>query len=116
MEIPQQVQPLLNDYIGVIEKELPGFMSACYLHGSIALGAFQPSFSDIDFITVISQRSSENDIDRLAAIHQTLKQKYPDLSMSGSYLQGHDVGQSEDAVEPHLITMMVFSTQAGSMI
>ncbi len=101
MELPQLVKPLLNDYISMMEKKLPRFMSAFYLHGSIALGAFQPPLSDIDFITVISWRSSENDIERLALMHEALKQKYPDLSLSGSYLQRHDVGQFEDAVEPH---------------
>lgn len=101
VEIPQLLNALAEEYVGAMTAELPGFMSACYLHGSIALGAFQPGLSDIDFIAVISRPASEQVIARLKAIHGELKRKYPHLPMSGSYLQWHDLGRLEGAIEPH---------------
>jgi hypothetical protein len=99
--IPHIVRPLLDEYIHLLENELPGFMGAFYLHGSLALDAFDTQFSDIDFITVINRRTSKDDFDRLAAIHQTLKRQYPDWPLSGAYLQWGDLGQFEDKIEPH---------------
>src|SRR5204863_508425 len=92
--------PLLDDYLASIEADLPGFMTGCYLHGSLVLDAFTPNLSDVDFITVISRRSTEDDIKHLMRIHQRLEQKYPHAPLQGSYLQPQDLGQSTSAIEP----------------
>jgi hypothetical protein len=99
-KIPDSVKPLLDEYLQLIQSELPGLMTACYLHGSLALDAFNPGLSDIDFITVISSRCTEADFNDLAKIHQSLEQKYPKLPMQGSYLQLSDLGKSPAGIEP----------------
>jgi predicted nucleotidyltransferase len=98
--IPATVQPLLDEYLAAVARELPGFVTAFYIHGSIALGEFQPQCSDIDFIAVISRRASEDDLARLTAIHNTLKAKYPTNPLSGSYLQPGDLGRFSGEIEP----------------
>jgi len=100
-EIPDVVKPVLEAYITAIERELPGFMAACYLHGSIALGAFIAGDSDIDFITVISRRCTASDIEHLAAIHHAVEKTYARCPIEGSYLQWTDLGQAGDEIEPH---------------
>jgi len=100
-DIPQAVKPLLDDYIAAIEAALPGFMSACYLHGSIALGDYQAHCSDIDFITVINRPSTAADREQLQHIHDALKRQYPQGKLSGSYLQVHDLGRLDAEIPLH---------------
>lgn len=99
--IPHLIHPLLDDYISLTTKELPGFLTAFYLHGSIALDAFQESLSDIDFIAVISRTCTTSDLECLASIHRTLESKYPRWPLSGSYLQASDLGQLTDTMPKH---------------
>jgi hypothetical protein len=90
---------LLEEYLVEVESQLPGFLTAFYLHGSLALGEFQPKYSDIDFIAVTSRRSSEVDFACLTAIHDALKAKYPQNPLSGSYLQPEDLGRFPAEIE-----------------
>lgn len=99
-EIPTTVAVLLQEYLATMEEKLPGLVSGLYLHGSVALGAFEPGFSDIDFITVASRRCTHEDIATLATIHKSLEAKYPELPLSGSYLQWSDLGRFEKEIEP----------------
>jgi hypothetical protein len=99
--IPPSVQPVIDDYIGLITTRLPDFVEGFYLHGSLALGAFNLHFSDIDFVTVASRRSTPSDISELRVIHETLAQRYPRWPLEGSYLQWDDLGQSEATILPH---------------
>jgi hypothetical protein len=80
---------------------VPGFLVGVYLQGSLALGAFNSGFSDIDFISITNRRCTANDIDSLRAVHQKLLQHHPQAQLSGSYLQWHDVGQIEGMIPPH---------------
>jgi hypothetical protein len=90
---------LLEDYLVEVENGLPGYLTAFYLHGSIALGEFQPKYSDVDFIAVISRRSTDDDFARLAAVHAALKEKYAQNPLSGSYLQPEDLGRFASEIE-----------------
>jgi hypothetical protein len=99
-EIPQSVQQVLDEYVALIHEALPGFLNGLYLHGSLALGAFDPRLSDIDFISIISRRCSATDIDSLRAIHDRLVQRYPQAHLEGSYLQWSELGRFEDTMPP----------------
>lgn len=100
-EIPELIKPLLEAYITALESDLPDLMTGFYLHGSIALGAFNPNFSDIDFITVVNRRCTANDLERLTAIHQMLEKDYPQWPLQGSYLLSSDLGKFEDEIDPY---------------
>lgn len=100
MSLPAAIQPLLTAYRDGLERDLPGFASACYLHGSLALDAFDPSQSDIDFLTVINRPATAADLTALAALHARLKADYPKPPLSGSYLQRRDLGQPNAVVSP----------------
>lgn len=99
--IPPAIQPLLDEYIRLTAKDLPGFITAFYLHGSVALDAFQDGLSDIDFVAVISRPCSASDLEQLAAIHRALETQYPRWPLSGSYLQASDLGQLTDTMPKH---------------
>lgn len=90
--LPEPIQPMMADYVGKLEAALPGLVSAVYVHGSIALGAFNPASSDVDFITVLTRRANADDIARLTELHQHITATYQ-WGMDGSYLQREDLGQ-----------------------
>jgi hypothetical protein len=100
-EIPQPVRQVLDEYVALLHDALPGLLAGMYLHGSLALGAFDPKLSDIDCITITSRRCTAADIDSLRAIHNTLLRRYPQAQLEGSYLQWHDLGRFEDTISPH---------------
>lgn len=100
-EIPQLVQPVLNEYIACVCEALPDLLVGLYLHGSLALDAYNPGLSDIDFIAVVSRRCTPQDVRVLRVIHQSLMQRYPAAQLEGSYLQWQDLGGSEDTIPPH---------------
>jgi Domain of unknown function (DUF4111) len=100
-ELPDVVKPILEAYITAIERELPGFMVACYLHGSIALGAFIAGDSDIDFVTFVSRQCTASGLEHLSEIHQSIEKTYPACPLEGSYLQWSHLGQIGDAIQPY---------------
>jgi hypothetical protein len=85
----------------LINDALPGLLTDLYLHGSVALGAYEPGLSDIDFIAITSRRCTPSDIETLRVVHQTLIERYPHAQLEGSYLQRHDLGGSEAVIPPH---------------
>ena len=54
-------QPLrvARRYLDEIDEALPGVIEGFYLVGSVALGAFRPDRSDIDFVAVLGGNSNE---------------------------------------------------------
>jgi hypothetical protein len=99
--IPQPVQEVLNEYIALAHAALPGLLTGVYIHGSLALNAFNPGLSDIDFISITSRRCTATDIDSLRALHDTLVQRFPQAQLEGCYLLSQDVGRFEDTMPPH---------------
>ena len=71
--LPPPVQAVMQDYIGQVDGALPGLLAGVYLHGSVALGAYQHGLSDIDFITVASRTCEAHELAVLQAIHQALE-------------------------------------------
>lgn len=100
IQIPEVIHPLLHDYLNLLARSVPDLTEACYLHGSIALNAFNERLSDIDFITVLRRIPTPQEIFHLEKIHQILATTYPNWKLDGSYLQWHDLGRLSDAIEP----------------
>jgi hypothetical protein len=72
VRIPKSIRPLLHDYMGLLSDRVPDLAEAFYLHGSIALNAFNDRLSDIDFITVLRHRPTADELTHLRTIHQTI--------------------------------------------
>ena len=99
--MPEPIKPLIEEYLNLIEEQLPSFLSGFYIHGSIALGAFNERLSDIDFLTVCSHLCTEHDLECLQQIHQTIGTKYPRWALEGYYLQWNDLGKLDEALPPY---------------
>jgi hypothetical protein len=99
--IPEVIQPLLKQYIGQFDQKFPGLLCNVYLVGSIALGEFNPNFSDIDFVTFINRAMTASEVEALQQIHQQLEKRFPRWMMSGSYIQSNDAGKLAHEIQPH---------------
>lgn len=99
--IPTPTQPLLAEYRALLERDTFVLVAGCYLHGSIALGAFDPTQSDIDFVAVLNRPCTAEELQTLATIHQRLVEQYPQWQMEGSYLQVADLGHPVDNIAPY---------------
>lgn len=101
-EIPVEVNEILNDYVALINEQLPNILEGVYIQGSIALNAYVHGSSDIDFITVTNRRLLDAEAKILTEIHNTLAEKYKNIEMDGVYIVWDDIGKvtSEEPIFP----------------
>jgi predicted nucleotidyltransferase len=89
--IPDEVKEVIDKHIEMIEKQLPNFLEAYYIYGSISLGSFNYGFSDIDFVVVAGREITDMDINILKVIHKEIKKKFPKTDLMGLYLMENDL-------------------------
>lgn len=68
--LPDDVAGAVSHYLAVADRLLPGRIRDFYVVGSIALGAWRPGHSDIDFVAVVDGDLGERDMRRLALLHK----------------------------------------------
>lgn len=100
--VPEIIQPLLTEYLRLLDEKLPGFISACYIQGSIALDAFNEQHSDIDLIAFISRGWTTGDLEILKEIHRTINTTYPKWPLEVLYLEWPGQTRPEQVVRPYL--------------
>lgn len=98
--IPSPIRPLLDTYLSRLDTSLPGFLTGFYLHGSIALDAFNERHSDIDFVAVTSRVPTPQDLIALRAAHRATHKDYPRWPLQGCYLQPADLGRAPAEIAP----------------
>lgn len=97
--IPKLIQPILENYVAMINHQLPDLINAFYVEGSIALDGFNERFSDIDFVAFLNHRVTPTEIENLRNIHKAIEKNYPRWKMSGSYLQLGDLDRFDNKIE-----------------
>jgi len=107
--LPDVVQQRVDEFLRMLDEVLPGQVSGFYLVGSIALGAFRPGRSDIDFIALMEGELDGAGVRRLARRlqHTHLLRAWADigrgrwpLQCNGVYLHEEDLAISPDRVAP----------------
>jgi hypothetical protein len=84
--IPSILHPFLDDYTSRIRTVLGDALTGIYLHGSIALDAFNERSSDIDFVTIIEQALTPKEIAAIGSIHRRLCLNRWGRRMDGVYV------------------------------
>jgi hypothetical protein len=75
------VEQLLAGFVTGLTELLGDELAGSYLHGSLALGAFNPEQSDVDFLVATGGDLSAEQVEALAALHLRLGER-----LDGSYL------------------------------
>jgi len=85
--------------VGGLTELLGDELVGVYLHGSLALGTFDPGQSDIDFLVVSERDLGVHDVERLDGLHRALGDR-----LDGSYLPRDVVRRYDSArvMHPHI--------------
>lgn len=75
--VPAEVGEFFTHYLDRFHAVLPDVLQGCYLYGSIALGAFNPVRSDIDFLAVLAHPLDAGELQTLDHLHRRLNRAYP---------------------------------------
>ncbi len=70
--LPAEVHDRANLYLDVVDQARPGLVSALYVVGSAALGAWQQGHSDIDTVIVTALPLTQEDLVALQAVHAAM--------------------------------------------
>jgi hypothetical protein len=68
--IPEPAATVVGRFVATLDRALPGVVGGFYVVGSIALGAFRPGRSDIDFVATLPRPLSPAEIRALRAVHR----------------------------------------------
>jgi len=71
------MQLYLDKFVSLFKGELEENLSGIYLHGSLAMGSFHPSRSDVDFIVVIKEGMTAAIKKRIAKLVLVLDDEMP---------------------------------------
>lgn len=100
--LPTVLHPLIEQYVVQWKECLPGIAESFYLVGSLALGEFNPLYSDIDFVTVVRRELSATETETLRHLHRDIEDRFPRWRMSGSYIRAYELGKLDETLEAHL--------------
>jgi hypothetical protein len=102
-KIKEDVKEYLMFYESLLKEVLsPERIHGVYIYGSIALGAFDPETSDIDFITVINGAIGKEEEELLNLVHLRSKSHPYGARMDGCYLTQDLAGKVNQEMEPYL--------------
>ena len=86
LEAPQEISQLLSDIITECTVWLGDNLVGVYLHGSLAMGSFNPDASDIDFLVVTNTTLSPKERKELAQAMIRLAEKAPPKGLEMSVI------------------------------
>jgi hypothetical protein len=70
VEVPPDVRAAVDTYLATVDAEVPGLVGALAVIGSVALGDYQPSISDIDLVAIVGARPEDGELAALASLHR----------------------------------------------
>lgn len=87
-DLPIEIRPLIDELCKDLKVIFDNKLLGLYLHGSIAMGAFNPKSSDIDFMVLLKSDVHEEEFLKLVSCHKKLCSKYEywGSKLEGSYL------------------------------
>ncbi|MBW7476937.1 DUF4111 domain-containing protein [Paenibacillus oenotherae] len=95
------IRSIVNDYVEQVETALPGLLAGFYIYGSIALGDYSLSLSDIDFVAVIRSELNSGQLVLLAEVHRTVASKSRKPNMNGIYVTPQQLGKLPHEIAPY---------------
>lgn len=108
---PPKIKPTPYPYINAavqvlltnVKAVLGDYFLGLYLHGSLALGDFDPGHSDIDFLVVTKKALPKKMVGQLEAMHAHIIQSGPEWvdKLEGSYLSKKAIRRYNPEETPH---------------
>lgn len=67
--LPAEVQVAVESYLRALDESAPRLADGVYVVGSVALGDYQPSFSDVDLVTLCRDTPTSAEREALSGLH-----------------------------------------------
>jgi nucleotidyltransferase-like protein len=67
--LPGQVQGPVESYLRALDESAPRLAEGVYVVGSVALGDYQPSISDVDLVTLCRDAPTSAELEALSGLH-----------------------------------------------
>ena len=103
---PEKLRPLIEALHHQLQVVLKNQFVGLYLHGSVALSAFEEERSDIDFLVVTKEILDSEILEKLKEMHKTLFESnfYGAKILEGSYIPKNDLWRYDPkhAIHPAL--------------
>lgn len=96
----ESAKRVLDSFCELTDNLVPGLIDGVYLVGSLALDDFHEGASDIDFVAVLSQEASPDQLVALAEVHRTLTAQFPQPYFDGLYLTRSELAKGPHTSEP----------------
>jgi hypothetical protein len=93
---------VLDTYFHLLDSKLQHLLEAYYIYGSISLGAFTEGWSDIDFVAVVKQKVTADELAILKQVHRDLHSQFPKTILDGKYITREDIQQINKSEKPYL--------------
>ncbi len=99
-KLPEIADTIISEYLTLFDKLLPGIREGFYIYGSAATDDFQAERSDIDFITIVKNGLSYEQIDKLQLVHSLILLKYKKPELNGFYVTPDQLGLPKGKIKP----------------
>ena len=83
LALPDAVRMILGWWTPQVREVLGPDLYSIALYGSVTLGDFAPGWSDVDTCIVLSEPISEEEADRLAALHDATRERFVERHENG---------------------------------
>jgi hypothetical protein len=70
VDVASEVGAAIDAYLGTVDAAAPGLVDSLAVTGSVALGDYCPSTSDVDLVAVVRARPTDADLVALASVHR----------------------------------------------
>jgi hypothetical protein len=104
--LPPDVSALVEALIAGVQEALDDNLLGVYPRGSLAIGDFQPEYSDVDVLVVTRERVSEDEFAALKEMHDRLRvlpNRYA-VALEAAYIDGESVRRFEPGQRHPTIT------------
>ncbi|MBB3111830.1 hypothetical protein FHS18_003898 [Paenibacillus phyllosphaerae] len=97
--LPYRVEQTMNKLCSALAARMTT-IEAVYLYGSVALQDYIEGSSDIDFIAVLRQTPTEEELEAIRLAHEEVEAELPNTDIMGSYILREELGKQADARTP----------------
>jgi hypothetical protein len=70
VDVAPEVRAAVDSYLAAVDAAAPGLVESLAVTGSVALGDYQPSISDVDLVAIVRARPTDAELAALASVHR----------------------------------------------
>jgi len=102
ISVHRDIEELINELRLELGHLLDRKLYGLYLYNSVAMGKFEPKYSDIDFMVIINEKLTNNELSEIIQMHENLsiKHKYGS-KLDGMYIHYSDIGKMNTELEAY---------------